>query len=74
MREKEVQIRDSENTMMRLSMLSPPTSGVTATFYSLVDFNNIAESDSIFRFVRHVMMDSAFPEEHGQKLSLAGTV
>jgi predicted small integral membrane protein len=74
MREKEVQIGDSENTMMRLFMLSPLTSGAATPFYSLVDFNNITESDSIYRLVRHVMMDSAFLEKHGQKLSIAGTV
>ena len=74
MREKEVQIGDSENTMMRLFMLSPLNSGAATPFYSLVDFNNITESDSIYRLVRHVMMDSAFLEKHGQKLSIAGTV
>jgi len=74
MREKEVQMGDSENTIMRFFMVSPLTSGAAAPFYSLVDFNNITESDSIYRLVRHVMMDSAFLKKHGQKLSVAGTV
>lgn len=49
MREKEVQIGDSENMMVRLFMLSPLTSGAATPFYSLVDLNNITESDSIYR-------------------------
>jgi hypothetical protein len=74
MREKEVQIGDLENSMKRLFMISPLASGAGNPFYSLVGFNNIAESDSIYRLVRHVMMDAAFLEKHGQKLSIAGTV
>ncbi len=74
MREKAVQIGDSENTTMRLFMLSLLASGAATPFYSLVDFDNITESDSIYRFVRHVRMDSAFLEKNGQKLSIAGTL
>jgi predicted small integral membrane protein len=37
-----------------------------AFFFSLVVFNNTADYDSNFQFVRHVlMMDSTFPGNHG---------
>src|SRR3984885_9817965 len=37
-----------------------------AVFYSLVVFNNIADYNSNYQFVRHVlMMDSTFPENRG---------
>ena len=35
-------------------------------FYSLVVFNNVADYDSNYQFVRHVlMMDTTFPGHHG---------
>jgi predicted small integral membrane protein len=37
-----------------------------ALFYSLVVFNNLADYDSNYQFVRHVvMMDTTFPGNHG---------
>ena len=37
-----------------------------AIFYTFVVFNNIADYDSNYQFVRHVlMMDSTFPGNHG---------
>jgi predicted small integral membrane protein len=41
--------------------------GAFALFHTLIVFNNLTDFESNYQFVRHVlMMDSIFPDSHGQ--------